>query len=310
MTISPQIIRLIDEIRNDRTHGASQLARQAITVLKTTAELSRAKTVEQLWQEQQVVGKQLMSARPAMAPLYNIVARFLNTITPATKGLDIKSARVFTLSTAETIIQESLQAVKRIAHIGSSLIRDNDRIMTHSYSSTVVAALKEAAAKYRNMAVIVGRSGPNRSGERMARELAAYDIPLTFIDDAAIGLFVSRAHKVMVGADRVCADGGVVNGIGTYLVALAAQRAGIPFYVLCETLKFDPRTKSTQVDLEEKEPEQVAATDALPGVKVKNPYFDITPLELITGIITENGMLSREDVLNYMRKNASLTRPK
>jgi len=99
---------------------------------------------------------------------------------------------------------------------------------------------------------------------------------------------------VWTGADRICADGALVNGVGTYLVALAAQRAELPFYALCETLKFDPRLPSTAVELEEKEAAEVAPEGSLPeGVTVRNPYFDITPADLITGIVTEEGLVKK-----------------
>ena len=161
------------------------------------------------------------------------------------------------------------------------------------------AVLKAAFAKHRHIEVITTRSGPGRTGERIARELGLYGIPVTFIDDAAMGLYLSMVNKVVVGADRVCADGKVVNGIGTYQLALASEKANIPLYVLCETLKFDPRLSSDEVDLEEKEPSEVVESGKLPPeVRVKNPYFDITPLELITGIITENGLLMPEEVIS------------
>ncbi len=124
-----------------------------------------------------------------------------------------------------------------------------------------------------------------------------------FIDDTAAGLYISTVNKVVVGADRICADGSLVNGIGTFQLALAAGRAGIPFYVLCEALKFDRRLTGDKVDLEEKEPSEVVETGRLPpGVRVKNPYFDITPLKLITGVVTENGLLMPGEIISYMEK--------
>ena len=109
----------------------------------------------------------------------------------------------------------------------------------------------------------------------------------------------------MAGADRICADGKLVNGIGTYQLALAAKMRGIPFYVFCETLKFDPRLKGDEVDLEEKDTSEVVEPGRLPPeIRVKNPYFDVTPLELVTGIVTENGLLKPEEVINYMEKQS------
>jgi len=305
MNISPEIISLIDEIRNDRTHGASQLARQAAGVLKTAAEHSQVDSVEQFLQEQKAVGERLMSARPAMAPVFNIVNGLLNTIAGKATEMELDSIRRFTMSRADEVIEGSLEAIAQIARYGSKLIADGDRIMTHSYSSTVVAVLKEAFTKHRDIEVIITRSGPGRTGERIAQQLELYGIPVTFIDDAAMGFYVSTVNKVMVGADGVCADGKIVNGIGTYQLALVAERASIPFYVLCETLKFDPRLRSNGVDLEEKGPLEVVEAGRLPpGVKVKNPYFDITPLELITGIVTENGLLRSEEVISYMKRHS------
>ena len=303
MNIAPEIISLIDEVRDDKTHGASQLARQAVSVLKVAAERSQAKNAKEFLIEQKEVGGRLMSARPAMAPVFNIVNRLLSTVSAKAVGMDLNSIRRLTIDEVDEAIKESSQAVAQIAKYGSELITGNDIIMTHSYSSTVVAALERAFTKHRNIEVITTRSGPGRSGEITAQQLSSYEIPVTFIDDAAMGLYVPMVNKVMVGTDRVCADGKVVNGIGTYQLALAAERSSIPFYVLCETLKFDPRLGSGEVDLEEKEPWEVVESGKLPPeVKVKNPCFDITPLELITGIVTENGLLTPEQVISYMEK--------
>ncbi len=305
MSINPEIISLIEEIRNDKVHGASQLARQAVEVLKITAERSQADNLNEFQLEQREVGERLMSARPAMAPVFNIVARLLKAISQKSVEMDLPSIRRFTISRADEVIGESLQAIAQIAQYGSELIIEGDRIMTHSYSSTVVAVLKEAFTKYRDVEVITTLSGPGRTGERIAQELEYYGMPVTFIDDTAMGLYLLTVSKVVVGADRVCADGKVINGIGTYQLALAAKMAGIPFYVFCETLKFDPRLKGDEVDLEEKDTSEVVGLGRLPPkVRVRNPYFDITPLELVTGIVTENGLLTPEKVINYMEKQS------
>ena len=325
MNASSEITGLIDEIRSDKTHGASQLARQAVQALRITAERSQVESTREFLLEQKEVGQRLISTRPAMAPIFNIVSRLLNTIAGKAEGLGLDSVRQLAIPKADELMSDSLRAVAQIAKYGSQLVADGDRIMTHSYSSTVVAVLKEAffilrdtgevqeeapfehkevvTVGKRDIEVITTRSGPGRTGERIAQELGLCGIPVTLIDDAAMGLYLPTANKVMLGADRVCADGKVVNGIGTYQLALVAQRTRIPFYVLCETLKFDPRLKSNEVDLEEKEPSEVAEPGRLPPeVRIKNPYFDITPLELVSGIVTENGLLTAEEVIHYMER--------
>ena len=306
MNISPEIISLIDEIRNDKVNGASQLARQAVKVLKVAAEHSRADNVEQFLLELNGVGERLMVARPAMAPVFNIVSRFLGAVSRVSADVGLEAIKSLAISKADELANDSLQAVARIVNHGAKLITDGDRIMTHSYSSTVMAVLKEAFAKHKHIEIIATRSGPGRTGERIAQELGRSGLSVTFIDDAAMGLYISVASKVMVGADRVCADGDIINGIGTYQLALAAEKAGIPFYVLYEALKFDLRLKSGEADLEEKEPSEIVEPGRLPpGVRIKNPYFDITPLELVTGVVTESGLLTPRQVIDYMEKQSA-----
>ncbi len=305
MNISPEVISLIDGIKNDKTHGASQLARQAASVLKVAAERSQTKSTDEFWQEQKEIGQRLMSARPAMAPVFNIVACLLDAMSGKVVEMELDSVRHFAISKVDEVVGDSLRAIAQIAQYGSELIADGDKIMTHSYSSTVVAMLKAAFAEHGNVEVITTRSGPGGSGEMTARELGLYGMTVTFIDDTAIGLYLSTVNKVVVGADRICADGTVVNSVGTYQLALAGKKANIPFYVLCETLKFDPRVSGGEVDLEEKEPSEVIEPGRLPTeVRVKNPHFDITPLELITGIVTENGLLAPGEVISYMQKQS------
>ncbi len=304
MTIHPKILRLMDEIRNNQTDGASQLARQAVLVLKAAAEQSKARSIRDFLAEQRVIADKLIVARPAMAPVSNIVRRALGAVSGKAVGSDVESVRRFTISTVNEAVSNSLKALERIVKYGGELISDGDTIMTHSYSSTVVAVLKAGFASRGDIKAVVTRSGAGRTGERLARELAVGGIPVTFIDDTAVGLYIKSVNKVMLGADRICADGAVVNGIGSYMMALAANRAGGPVYVLCETLKFDPATESGRVDLEEGEAGEVFADSVLPqSVVVKNPHFDITPLELISGIVTENGLLTQQMAMDYLKSS-------
>lgn len=301
MDISPEISDLIDEIRNDRTRGASQLARQVVSVLKVAAGCSRADDAQQFLLEQKEIGRQLAATRPAMAPVFNIISILLGAVAGKAAAMDLASLRQFTIARAEQLINDSAQAVAQIAKYDTRLIADGDTIMTYSYSSTVVAVLKEGFNRYHNIEVIIPRSGYGGSGQITVRQLGDYGMPITFIDDTALGLYIPTADKVIVGADRICADGSLVNAVGTYQLALLANRISIPFYVLCETLKFDPRLKSDQVDLEEKEAPEPAKLKKLSGaVRFKNPSFDITPLELVTAIITEKGLLKPEEVTSHM----------
>lgn len=303
MSVNTETDRRIEEIKNDKIHGATELARQALELLKVTAERSLAKSVKQLLAEEETVAQKLFSVRPAMAPFFNSLNHFLDIINSEAATMTLELARKHIIYTAEALMSDSFVGIAQIAEYALELIKNGDRIITHSFSSTVVEVLKVAAGKRQNVELLVTRSGPGCTGKKIIQVLASYGLPVTFIDDAALGLYISKANRVMVGADRICADGSLVNGIGTYLLALAADKADIPFYVLCETLKFDPRLRGEEVDLEYKEPSELISPGELPqGVKVENPYFDVTPAALIAGIITEDGLFTPEEAISYMKK--------
>ncbi len=302
MNINADIIKQIDEIRNDKKHGASELARQAIAILKYTVEKSRATSTGELTAELKSVSQELISARPAMAPVSNIVSRMLNIINRNVSDNDLSTLKQLALFTADKLADDSYKSTARIAEYGSSLIKNGFNIITHSYSSTIIAVLREAGRKYGDIKVTVTGSKLNSTGENTANELGECRIAVTYIDCMAMGLYISTANMVIVGADRICADGILINGIGTYLLALAADRAGVPFYVACDTLKLDSKLKGSEVDLEEKEPSEVIEPEKLPaGTVIKNPYFDITPPELIRAVITENGILTVDEAIDYMK---------
>jgi eIF-2B alpha/beta/delta-like uncharacterized protein len=301
MTTHPDIDRLINAVRDDKTHGASELARQSLDVLRLAAVNSQAAGVAQFKAEIQEVARRLMSARPAMAPVYNAVKRVSDNISNL-RGAGREALQKAIISQVDELIEASVNAAARIARYTLEILEDRDAILTHSYSSTVSAALT-ASYIQRHIKVIVTRSGAGRTGERTAWEMDYARVPVVFIDDTAAGLYLPRVNRVLIGADRICLDGGLVNGVGTSLIAIAAAHYKVPVYVLCETLKFDARLKSGEVELEEKETSGVAGAGVLPErTVVKNPYFDVTPLEMISGIITEDGLVKQNQVLDYLRK--------
>jgi eIF-2B alpha/beta/delta-like uncharacterized protein len=294
MEIRPEILTMIEGIRSDGSHSASQLARLSLDIMRQAAESSVAADVSLFLAEQNEIGHRLADTRPAMAPLYNVVRKLREDTTTAAPERDLPSLKYYAARRAERLIEDSARAVARIDEYGAALINEGDTVMTYSYSSTVMAVLKEASAKH-HIKVIVPRSGYGGSGLITARKLAGYKLPVTLIDDTAVGSYIASADKVIVGADRICADSKLVNAIGTAQLAMLAEACGVPFYVLCERLKFDSRLSSDQVDLEESLiPEELKD---LPGsINISNPTYDITPLEPVTGIVTEEGLFRPEEI--------------
>lgn len=303
LPIHPEIISYIDRIRNDRNQGASELARMSLEVFKNAVDKSNAVSIQQFIIEINEIADSLYSAKPVMAPIKNAINLFQKQLSE-NKSNDLNMLKKAAISTADNIIRNSLFAVNKISEYAVSILANNDIIMTQSYSSTVAGAFKAGSQKY-TLKAIVTRSGTSRIGETTAQEIIRYGVQVTYIDDTAIGLYIKQVKKVFVGADRICADGNLVNGVGTCLMALAANKYNVPFYVLSESLKIDPGLICSESNLEDKNPNEMVIQGVFPPeITVKNPYFDITPVELITGLITEDGIIPQSEISAYIKKLA------
>jgi translation initiation factor 2B subunit (eIF-2B alpha/beta/delta family) len=180
-----------------------------------------------------------------------------------------------------------------------NLLSDNMTVFTHSYSSTVVNAILESGRK--NLNIIVTESRPLNEGVKTAKRLVQ-EYNVTLITDAQAGYFMNNADIVLMGADSVLSDGSLINKVGTYLIALAAQKQKVPVYALCQTNKFHIKScNEGAIELEEKESHEVISEN-IPNVSVRNIYFEITPAELISGIITEEGILEPKDIWAKLEK--------
>jgi translation initiation factor 2B subunit (eIF-2B alpha/beta/delta family) len=162
-------------------------------------------------------------------------------------------------------------------------------VLTHSRSSTVLAALQLAATRGRLVEVVCTESRPSYEGRTAAAALSQEGIRTRLITDSAAAHFLGRVNLVMVGADSVSGDG-LVNKMGTYAIALAARDRGVPFYALCGTEKFLP-TDYPYFRIAPQDPQEVWPEHPQ-GVEVLNLYFDVTPLEYVSAVITEQGMLA------------------
>lgn len=169
--------------------------------------------------------------------------------------------------------------------------------MTHSRSSTVLRALFLAKDKGRNFAILCTESRPIYEGRQLAKQLTHQGIDVTLVTDAAVAHFMNQVDLAMVGADSISSKG-LVNKMGTHALALAANARGVPFYALCGTQKLLP-SDYPHMENELKDPREVWE-DPPGGVTVLNYYFDLTPLEFVSAVVTEKGLLGRADVLKML----------
>ena len=210
---------------------------------------------------------------------------------------------------AEAIYEEDLAANRAIGELGAKLINERARIMTHCNAGALATAGYGTAlgvirsAKGKQISVIANETRPYLQGARLtAWEMVQENIPCTLITDNMAGHMMSRGEVdvVIVGADRIAANGDVANKIGTYALAVMAKRHGIPFYVAAPVSTFDPAIPDgSHIPIEERSADEVTGYRTLrwapKGVKVRNPAFDVTPADLVTGIICEKGVVLNPD---------------
>ena len=277
--MNPEVCRKIEGIAQDRTHGAGWLSREAIGVMKLATEKSEAETVAQFLDELIEVAGKLIETRPSMASITNSVSRFVYEVLQRSKDEeDLDSLRSFAGTKGDELIKDSMEAALKAAEEGALVIEDGDILMTCSYSATICETLRIAKSKGKGIEVIALES--KSYGEATARELKSHGIPVQVIPDNAIGEHISPLKKVFVGADSILGDGALINGTPTYELASAAKKAGIPFYSVCESVKLDVRSQRPRLE----------------------KGFDLIPPHLITGIITEEGMIKPREVIDRMKR--------
>ena len=222
---------------------------------------------------------------------------------------------------ALAIYEEDLAANRAMGDLGAALIPEKARVMTHCNAGALATAGYGTAlgvirsSKNKRISVIANETRPYLQGARLtAYEMVQEGIPVTLITDSMAGHMMSRGEVdvVVVGADRIAANGDVANKIGTYALAVLAKRHGIPFYVAAPLSTFDPSIPDgSKIPIEERGADEVTGYRetrwAPQGVSVRNPAFDVTPAELITGIITEKGVVlqpTREKLQSLMSTGA------
>ena len=244
------------------------------------------------------------AARPTAANLFRTIDRMKKIASTTDDTPGIKQALI---DEAKRIHSEEEAATERLSQLGAELIKDGFTILTHCNTGSLATAgygtalgiIKAARKQGKKIDVIATETRPLLQGARLtAWELMQENIPATLITDSMAGYFINQGKVscVIVGADRIAANGDVANKIGTYTLAVLAAENGIPFYVAAPTSTIDPSLNSgAEIPIEERNPEEVTSiggTRLAPrGIKAVNPAFDVTPHRYITAIITEKGIV-------------------
>ncbi len=250
--------------------------------------------------------KAIEATRPTAQNLFYATSRVFNAGNPAEE--------------AQNIAKDDEEACRKIGEYGNNLINNGMRILTHCNAGWLAfvdygSALSPIYAAHRaekNIFVFADETRPRGQGARLtAWELRNENVPFAVIPDNAAAYYMSKGEidMVIVGADRITADGSVANKIGTLEKAICARYYNIPFYVAAPVATIDMKIKGSGIPIEERSQEEVLCQSgpdesgyikkimvASPGSPARNPAFDVTPPDFVTGIITEKGIVKPEDV--------------
>lgn len=274
----------VDSIASDTEHGAAYLSIRALEILRDRAHtLAHGSSVPaSSWEALQTLARQLLDARPSMVVLQNRINRVMHACREAGTASSVAEE-------AQRAIEQATKADADAAQKAAGYISGR-RVFTLSRSGTVGVALRAADLP---PSVVIAVSEPGREGVGVAEELAGEGFVVSLVADAAMAsvLTEARVDVVLLGADTVLRTGAVVNKVGTYVAALAAKQHRIPVYIVAAADKVSP---ADQVPLEQGVASALYAGEAL--VEVFNPLFEVTPARLISGIITEYGILAPDDM--------------
>lgn len=293
-------------IRGMVVRGAPAIGVAAAMGLALAAKRSRSRDREHLMLELEKAANLLRASRPTAWNLFWAIDRILATAHSATGTSSEVASKL--IAEARKMAEEDIDANKRIGEHGADLLDDGDQILTHCNTGTLatvsygtaIAPIRTAIRKGKRIRVMATETRPRLQGAKLTTyELIRDGIPVTLIVDGAAGYAMKKGlvQKVIVGADRITKKF-VANKVGTYPIALAAKANKVPFYVAAPASTFDLREGQSEVQIEERSPLEVTNIEGkrIPpkGVRVFNPAFDLTPVELVSGFITEKGVLTAE----------------
>jgi translation initiation factor 2B subunit (eIF-2B alpha/beta/delta family) len=275
----PKNIKIkIESVKNDNTSGSIELAKKSAETL--------IDLIKQNGNLQQIINasKLFLIAQPNMASIFSLVNNLMATLD---KNKNEKPEIIVNKFCKKFIIDIE-NAEEKISKLALNVIKNNSTIITHSYSSTVLKALLYAKKSGKKFSIICTESRPKNEGLKLAEKLGENKIPVKFLVDSAIFSLIPYADMIFVGGDAIT-DSGLINKIGTKGIAMTAQHYYTPTYALCSTIKFLPKDYHVSLD-HLKEPDEITKRK-MSNVTPVNYYFDYTPLDYITGIITEKEVL-------------------
>jgi len=297
-----ETVRLTAEkIRRLEVQGARNVAIAAVKAIRTLAEQTRAKNKTAFLNELKEAQVVLFASRET-EPLMRNAIRWIITQTQDSTTEKVEALSEMVASNAALFLQNLEASRELTAEIGARRIRDGMLIFTHCHSSTVTRMIAKAKADGKEFSVICTETRPAFQGRTTAQEMLELGVQTMFIVDSASRSYMGDVDLVVVGADAITSEGNVVNKVGTSAIAVLANEARKPFYVVSELLKFDPETVYGAYErIEQRNPSEVW-NKAPEKLSVRNPAFDVTPSRYIHGLICEAGVISPQSIVEAVHR--------
>ncbi|HOD63346.1 MAG TPA: S-methyl-5-thioribose-1-phosphate isomerase [Smithellaceae bacterium] len=299
--------QVIAAIRDLTVRGAPAIGVAAAMGAALGALAFASEPIEKFKKKFNVLCDEIAAARPTARNLFWALERMKKHLDEVVRSGKRNPAREL-VREAKRICAEDIAVNREMGRRGAALFSDGDHVLTHCNAGalatagygTALGVLRAAAAEGKKLHVYVDETRPVLQGARLtAWEMKKEKIPATLICDNMAGSLMrqGKINKVIVGADRIAANGDAANKIGTYALAVLARAHRIPFYIAAPVSTFDFSIKTGEdIPIEERQADEVTtfrgAQAAPKGMKVYNPAFDVTPARLITAMITERGVLT------------------
>lgn len=289
-----KIESLIQPIRDDLMSGAAEQALRAITLYQALTAMVKDDSLDEAKETLIVASKALVDCQPAMAPLFQLA----NQVLLASDQANDVPTLIDKVDQALTAFEKRLcDSASKIADLAYDLIEPGGLVFAYSFSSTVVSCLLNARARGRYFRVVTTEARPSMEGRKLASRLAAGNIEVIYTFDNAMGLVLGNCCAAFMGCDCI-ASPGVVNKVGSWALAIACRELNVPLYAFSGTEKFVSDERMFEFEKHERPGNEV--WDAAPkGVAVLNHQFDLVPFNLVSGLVSEDGILGESDVQKY-----------
>jgi methylthioribose-1-phosphate isomerase len=295
-------------IKDMVVRGAMAIGVSAAMGVALGIERSTATIIPTLDAEVDLICKTLAATRPTAVNLFWGIAQVRDLYTSlAARNTPIPEIKKAVVALANRLYDEDIANLRKLGAFGADLLPQKGTVLTHCNAGALAACgygsalgvIRAAIEQGKQIDVFADETRPFNQGTRLtAWELLKDNIPTTLICDNMAGYFMSqgRISAVIVGADRIAANGDTANKIGTYSVAVLAREHNIPFYVAAPFNTIDPATASGDlIPIEQRAAREVTHLNGVQvtphGVRIENPAFDVTPAKYVTAIITERGVL-------------------